>query len=169
MITIEPSQAQGFPWSAAFAVAGTLAGFMLNELSYVWRMRREDGRKVGQALAELLEIRHQIEAVPAVMEVLRSRIPAPIPASAEFQIRAIYRAFLPNVETLRQRYDAAVTAVGGAFPVLAFKLRSKDLMTPLMTQLSAMVGQDNNTAAEVFVKMEDQIVQAIRSVLEDLI
>jgi hypothetical protein len=167
MVAIEQSQAQGFPWGAVFAVAGTLAGFMLNELSYVWRMRREDKRKVGQALAELLEIRRQIEAIPAIMDVLRSRIPAPIPAIAEFQIRAIYRALIPNVETLRQRYDAAVTAVAGAFPVLAFELRSKDMVTPLMTHLSSMVA--DNTAAEMFVKMEDQIVQAIRPVLEDLI
>jgi hypothetical protein len=165
MVAIEPSQ--GFPWSAVFAVAGTLAGFMLNELSYIWRMSREDRRKVGQALAELLEIRRQIEALPAIMEVLRSRIPAPIPASVEFQIRTLYRPLLPNVETLRQRYDTAVTAVAGAFPVLAFDLRSKDMMTPLMTSLSSMVA--DNTAAEMFVKMEDQIVQAIRPVLEDLI
>jgi hypothetical protein len=131
-------------------------------------MSREDKRKVGQALAELLEIRHQIETLPAIMEFLRSKIPAPIPASAEFQIRAIFRAMLPNVETLRQRYDAAVTAVAGAFPVLAFELRSKDVMTHLMTQLSTMVGQDP-TAIEAFVRMEDQIVHAIRPVLEDLI
>ena len=169
MAPIEPSQTQGFPWAAFFAVAGTLAGFTLNELSYVLRVRREDKRKVGQALAALLEIRRQIEAVPALMEVLRLRIPAPLPASAEFQFRVIYRALLPNAEALGRRYDEAVTAVAGAFPVLAFELRSKDLMTPLMTQLSSMVGQTDNTAVEMFVRMEDQIIQAIRPTLEELI
>src|SRR5215471_20644831 len=127
---------QGFPWSAVFAVAGTLVGFALNELSYVLRGRREDKRKVGQALAELLEIRNEIRMMPEVMQTIRSLLPAPIPANAEFQIRLVFRTFIPNPEGLRQRYNEAVTSVAGAFPLLAYDLRAKDSMTPILTQLS---------------------------------
>ena len=166
---IETAQPLQFPWSAFFAVLGTLVGFVLNEISYAWRLRREDKRKVGQALSELLEIYRQIGAVPECMEVLRSKIPAPIPRQAEFQLRAMFRALIPDVEVLRQRYQAAVTAVAGAFPVLAYELRAKDMFTPIINQISSVVGLPDEIGAGLFVRMEDQMVSEIRPVLKKLI
>ena len=166
---IDPVQPSQFPWSAVFAVLGTLAGFVLNEVSHVWRLRLEDRRKVGQALAELLEIYRQIRAVPECMEVLRSKIPAPIPKQAEFQLRTMFRAFIPDVDALRQRYQTAVTAVAGAFPVLAYELRRKDMLTPIINQLSSVVGLPDEVGAGFLVKMEDQMVSEVCPVLKSLI
>jgi len=164
-----PPQPQGFPWTAFAGIVGTLFGFALNEFSYVVRGYREDRKKLGQALAELLEIRHRLKSVPALMDLLRSKIPAPIPAQAEFQVRHFVRVFLPDTEALRSRYDQAVTSIAGAFPTLAYEPRTKDILTPLLAQAAAFVQQGDANAAELFVKMEDHLLLAVLPVLENLI
>src|ERR1700746_980453 len=115
MLTTDLTQASAFPWSAVFGVVGTLAGFALNELSYALRGRREDRRQGGRARADLLEIRHRLKAIPATIETFRSKIPAPIPANAEFELRKLLRAFLPSPDELRKRYDKAVFSFAVAF------------------------------------------------------
>lgn len=167
---IDPTQPPPqFPWSGFFAVLGVLAGFLLNEVSHAWRLRLEDRRKVGQALAELLEIYRQVGVVPTGMEIFRAKLPAPIPKVAEFQIRNLFRAFIPDANAVRERYQSAVSAVAGAFPALAYDLRAKDILGPFLSQLATIVSQGGEAGAEIFLKMEDQIVNDVRPVLRELI
>jgi hypothetical protein len=169
MILAEPPQPQGFPWTAFAGIVGTLAGFGLNELSYVVRGYREDRKKLGQPLTELLEIRHRLKLIPAAMNFLRSKVPAPIPPQAEFLIRNVFRSFLPDADAVRSRYEQAVTSIAGAFPVLAFELRTKNVLTPVLTQLAAIIQQGDTKTTELFVKLEDHLLLAALPVLENVI
>jgi hypothetical protein len=120
-------------WASLIAIIGTLAGavlgFGLNEASYLVRSRRKDRRLLGRVLNELLEIRSQMKMIPTLMETLRSRIPTALPPASDFAIRQMFRGMLSGlIEGMHARYEQAVSAVSGAFPVLAYELRSKDIM-----------------------------------------
>ena len=128
------SDHSGIIWGAVLGFVGTLIGFGLNELSYILRQRREDRQKLGNVLAELLELRLHQKIIPSAMERFRAIIPAAIPAVVEVQIRAFFGSLLPRPDALSARYEKAVTEVAGAFPALAFTLRSKDMLSPFLVQ-----------------------------------
>ena len=151
-------------------LVGTLFGFALNELSYVMRTRREDRRLLGRALNELLEIRHQSKMVPTLMETLRALIPAAVPATVDFELRKALREMTSNlVGDLQKRYAETVSAISGAFPVLAYELRSKDVLMPLLKMVAPFVPANDATAIEAFIKMEEEVTRVSVPVIEDLI
>lgn len=162
----------GTSWSAAIGVIGTLGGmivgFALNELSYVLRTRREDRRILGRALAELLEIKHYVEAMPTVMKAVRAAGQNLIPPEAELALRNIFETFFPHFDSLQKRYEDAVSSVSGPFPVLAFRLRAKDSLTPILGKVRGMIPAEP-AAAHLWLQMEDQIVQESIPLLKQLI
>ena len=104
-------------------------GWALHELSDVFKLRREDRRAAGKALAELLEVRHAIRAVPLVMGQIRERIP--IPPEAEGAVRAVFASLVAKVmEGVPERYSRAIDSLSGRLPLLAFQLRAKDQLDP---------------------------------------
>jgi hypothetical protein len=159
------------PWLLGiFTLAGTVLGFGLNEASYLIRARREDRRLLGRVLNELLEIRNQSKMIPTLMEALRSRIPAAIPLTADFEIRKMFREALSGMmQGIQERYNQAVSEVSGAFPVLAYELRAKDVLVPLLRHLGPLVPVTDATAVEFWIKMEEELTRATLPVLEDLI
>jgi hypothetical protein len=161
-------------WTSLLAVFGTLAGtlfgFALNEFSYIVRTRREDRRLLGRALNELLEIRNQSKMVPTLMETLRAQIPAAMPTAVDFELRKALREVTSNlVGDMQKRYEQTVSAVSEAFPVLAYELRSKDVLVPLLKMLAPFVSASDATAVEAFIKMEEEITRVSVPVIEDLI
>jgi hypothetical protein len=151
-------------------LAGTVVGFGVNEASYILRTRRDDRLRLGRVLNELLEIRSQTKMVPTVMELIRSRIPAALPPAADFALRQAFRAVLSGLtDQMQARYSQAVSEVSGAFPILAYRLRSKDILVSLLKQLSPFVPATDATAVEAWVKMEEELTHATLPVLEELI
>jgi hypothetical protein len=159
-------------WTYALAALGALGtfalGFLFNELSTLRKQRREDQRAVGQALTELLEIRHQLTAVSRAMELLRAKAPVPIPAEADFYIGQFVREKLIDTGKLKERYDKAVSALSGPFPLLAYELRSKDLMTTLLKDLAPLAAADAQSRV-LWAKVEDELVRSSMPLLNDLI
>lgn len=150
----------------AVAIVAVIVGWSLNELSFHLRVRLEDRRSIGRALSELMEIRHELIALPKIMEVVRTKIP--IPSEAGPQIRQALESLLPYSEGLEKRYDAAVTSVSGAFPMLAFELRSKDALRPFLARMRVLLQSD--AEAQLFwSKMEDRIVRHLTPALDRLI
>ncbi len=144
-------------------LAGTILGFGLNEASYLVRARREERHLLGRVLKELLEIRNQTKMMPTLMEALKSRIPAAIPPAADFAIRQMFRnMFSGLMQGIHERYKQAVSEVSGAFPVLAYELRAKDILAPLLGQLAPLVPATDATAVDFWIKLEEPV-------LEDLI
>jgi hypothetical protein len=151
-------------------LAGTVLGFGLNEASYLVRARREERRLLGRVLNELLEIRNQSKMIPTLMETLRSRIPAAIPVIADFEIRKMFRGALSGmIQGMQERYNQAVSEVSGAFPVLAYELRAKDILVPLLKYLAPFVPVTDPTAVNFWIKLEEELTRATLPVLEDLI
>ena len=126
MTIVDPASSSS-SWTAIIPVIGTLAGvvagFLANEVSHLIRTKREDRNVLGRTLADLLEIRHHLRAIPEVIGLVRSRFPAALPTEVNFGLRQILRAFLPDAATLSKRFDEAVSAVAGPFPLLAFEFR----------------------------------------------
>ena len=151
-------------------LAGTVLGFGLNEASYIVRARREERHLLGRVLNELLEIRNQTKMMPTVMEALKSRIPAAIPPAADFAIRQMFRNMFSGLsQGMQERYSQAVSEVSGAFPVLAYELRSKDILVPLLRQLASLIPATDATAMDFWIKLEEELTRTTLPVLEDLI
>ncbi|SRR5229473_7266828 len=164
--------ASGAWWTYALATLGAIGtfalGFLFNELSTLRKQRREDQRAVGQALTELLEIRHQLTVIPRAIEVIRAKIPAPLPAEADFFIRQFVREKFLDPAGLRQRYEKAVSAVSGPFPLLAYELRSKDLMAVMLKKVAPFAAVDAQSRT-LWTKVEDELVRSSVPLLDDLI
>jgi hypothetical protein len=151
-------------------LGGTILGFGLNEASYLVRVRREERQLLGRVLNELLEIRNQTKMMPTLMESLKSRIPAAVPPAAEFTIRKLVRDITSGVfQGMQERYNQAVSEVSGAFPVLAYELRAKDALVPLLGQFAVFVPMDDATAVDFSIKLEEELTRTTLPVLEELI
>lgn len=141
-------------------------GWALHELSDVVRLRREDRRVAGKALAEILELRHGVRAVPSAMNEIRKR--TPIPPEAESMIRGIFAPYLSKLmEGASVRYNTAIDSLSGRLPLLAFELRSKDQFSPILEQLRAFASTDPNAAASI-AAVEDNLTQQFLPLLDKL-
>jgi hypothetical protein len=147
---------------------GIVLGFGLNEASYYLRTRREDRRTISKTLAELLEVRHVLRYLPLAVQTLKKILPTDIPAHDEVMLRNFLWTFLPNVDGMQKRYEDAVSAVAAFLPVLAFDLRSKDMIGPLLGRLRSTL-PIQPAAAPIWLKMEDQLVSFSLPKLEELI
>lgn len=159
-------------WSYVLGVSGTLLGlvigFLLNELSSVIKSGREDRRTIGKALAELLEVRHHLKTLPLAIDSLKESLPGPISAYDEFMLRKALWFLLPNTEGLQKRYEDSVSAVAGEFPMLAFGLRSKDAIGPIIGRLRGTLPVEPKDA-QLWLKIEDEVVQLSIPKLDELI
>ena len=147
-------------WNTVLTYIGPLGaalfGWLLHEFSDLFKLRREDKRAVGRVLAELLEVRARLLAIPTVIEGAKKKIP--LAPHDEATLRLAVGNFLPSVEQLQQRYNQAIDGMAGRLPMLAFRLRSRDIATPVLRQLHAFTSNDPQAAA-VMVKMEDELVR----------
>jgi hypothetical protein len=159
-------------WPAIVTMFGTLLGlilgFGLNELSYFVRTRRDDKRTISKALAELLEVWHLLRSFPLAVEALKRTLPSAIAAHDEVMLRRVLRTFIPRHEGMQERYVEAVSAVSSFLPVLAFDLRSRDMVGPFLDWLYDAIPIEPNDAT-FFLKLEDEIVRQTIPKLEELI
>jgi len=80
--------------------------------------------------------------VDEVIGSIRSRFPAAFPTEVNFAVRQVLRALLPDPAALSKRFDEAVSAVAGPFPLLAFELRSKDALSRALSYLASLAASD---------------------------
>jgi hypothetical protein len=154
--------------TAIGALLGVILGFGLNEVSYLIRTRREDLRTISKTLAELLEVRHLLRILPLAVATLKKVIPGPISAPDEVMLRHVLWTFIPNTEGIQKRYEEAVSAVAAFVPLLAYELRSKDAVGPILGRLRSMVPNEPG-AAPMWLQFEDEIVKFSLPKLEELL
>lgn len=147
---------------------GLIAGFGLNELSHLVRIRRDDRRTIARALAELLAVRHLLRSLPLAVEALKKTLPGTIAAHEEVTLRRVLRTFVPVPEGMQERYEEAVSAVSAFLPVLAFDLRFRDMIGPFLEFLNGAIPIEPRDAT-FFLKLEDEIVRLAIPKLEELI
>lgn len=115
------------------------------------RGRRERKRTITTALSDLLEVRHRIFAFDfAIREIgaLTKIQPEIIPA-----FRNQLEGLIPIDSDLDSRYNDAVTVLAGADPVLAFRLRSKNLL-PGMLKILRTIAAGNREGLAEFERFE---------------
>jgi len=128
-------------WQYFGPIFAVVVGWVLHELSDTIRARREDRRAAGRTLAELLDLRHLIRARVLLIKEIRSR--TIVPPEAEPIIGNFISSLVGQVtQGMSDRYNKAVDSISGRDPLLAFELRSKDQLDPLMNTLRPLVGSD---------------------------
>ncbi len=146
-------------------VVGGVLGFALAEVGQWMRGRREDRKGVGKALADLLEIRTQLMAVPLAIRELSKRLQ--LPPEAQTLVGHVLASWT-QPELLSKRFDEAVTCVAGVDPVLAFRMRSRDVGGAVMGRIRALSLNDP-AAASLWPQVEAKFVDQGVSALNDLI
>jgi hypothetical protein len=149
----------------ALSLASVLVGWLLHEFSDFFKLQREDRRAVGRVLAELLEVRTRLLAIPRTVEEIRKKVP--IAPHDEIMFRQALDSLLPGVEQLQKRYNETIDGMAGRLPLLAFSLRSKDIATPLLSQLRILVSTDPQAVA-ILGKVEDRLVKFILPQFDEL-
>lgn len=76
--------------------------------------------------------------------------------------------FTLDSEGMHQRYEEAVSAISAFHPVLAFDLRSRDMVGPILDCMYGAAPIEENAAA-FLLKMDDEIVRQAILKLEELI
>jgi hypothetical protein len=112
-----------------------------------------------------IAIRHQLIAIPVAIKEISGRIQ--MQPQDQTLLGCILSTWIP-LDALITRFDEAVTLVAGMDPVLAFRMRSKDLGPVLLGRLRVLSLNDP-TAASLWPKLEAQVVDQVVSDVKELI
>jgi hypothetical protein len=153
-------------WSYIVPVVGVLLGWLLNEFSFSFRVRREDKSAFASALTELLELRHRAFAIRKIQELFRAQLP--VPPEAQLALTGAIEALLPNFQDLAKRYNQAVDSVAAIDPMLAFRLRSQDFIPSLLRTLRGLATSDRN-AAEVWPEIENEMNNLLNPLFDEFL
>ena len=146
---------------------GTLIiGWLLNEVSQSLRTRATDRRAIARALSDLLEIRHQTFGLKAAFDEFGKRFN--LPNNFQLILLNYFDNILPSADDLRKKYNETVDAVASADPILGFRLRSKDILNPLLRTLRNLASADPS-ASNLWPQLEAQLMQLVKSPLDEII
>ena len=147
-------------------VVGAVLGWVFNQLAQWLVVRRDEKRAIGRAVADLLEIRLRLLVIPKAVEVLSKKF------SIRLQDQAVLKVVLtqlfPTDDDLGKRYGEAVTLVAAANPILGFRLRSQDIVSPLLHQMRTIALSDS-AGVSLFSQFEEKFIGHLKPHLEGLI
>jgi len=129
------------------AILLILLGFVLGAAEHVLSGRRERRKAISRALTDLLEVRYQFVGIEALCRELEAL--GPMPGHVKSRLRLAIDSFLPDWKEMHTRYDESVTTLSALDPILAFHLRSKDLVRPYIQRLDAMISQDAQVTSAI--------------------
>lgn len=146
---------------------GVAVGWVLNQLGQWFVFRREERKAIGKALADLLDIRHRLIGMTKAVDALSHRFG--IPAEAKPFMRTVFEQFFPPDADLGKRYNESVALVAAVDPVLGFRLRSQDTVSPMLHQLRAMALANGPEGGLFIAKLESELMSHFDPHLERLI
>lgn len=149
-----------------FPVLSLILGWLLNELGQLSRLRREERKAFGRAIADLLEIRHELKAFNVVFGEIKKRFA--VSPNDEFVAKKLLEDFIPQTENLQERYNEAVTLIASVDPILGFRLRSKDQFKLLLRKSRLLLENDESTKSFI-TQFEDRFSDKFVEILEKLI
>jgi hypothetical protein len=114
-------------------LAGVVLGSALTGLSTYFKDRKERRRIIATALADLLEVRHRVVSIDVVVKAVRAKVD--IQPGGLAQLRAAIDTMAPFDAGLHPRYDSAISLLAGVDPVLAFQMRSKNLVPTFLSSI----------------------------------
>jgi hypothetical protein len=125
----------------ASIVGGALV-WVLSEVSH--RRRSTEGYRaaIGQVIVDLAEIRLRFSVI-SVMGELFDKFKDLMPDEEIADAKGIVSLILPPIPDLNQRLDDALRLVAGTDPDLAFRMRNKDQIEPMLTRWQNLVDMHN--------------------------
>ena len=127
---------QSFAWLLG---AGTIGGFASGELTRRSDTREARKKQLGGLLCDLLEIRHASIGIGQIAKTFES-----IPAYRDALIVALpaILEMVANPAKLHEHYESAIVELATLDPLLAFHLRSKNLVVGALAPLSKLAQQN---------------------------
>jgi len=128
---------QWYDWLLKIGGGALVGGLLVNEVKRRIEKAGENRKYLGEALSDLLEIRYCMAVTRMLKRELERVLGDQIPAG---QVGPIVHAVGPQIlqfdwSALQARYNRAVSALAGVRPLLAYELRSRDRVGPLLQQL----------------------------------
>ncbi|MEN6338356.1 MAG: hypothetical protein ABFE01_29220, partial [Phycisphaerales bacterium] len=142
-----------------------LVGWSLKEVGDRLRLRREERKPFAKAIADLLELRHRLWGITAVIGEIKKR--SSIPPEAEVALRTAFDAVFPQQDDLQRRYNEAVNLVAAVDPILGFRLRSKDEFFALMQKIRPLLVAEDSIRP-LIVQIEDTLSGGFLEALKDV-
>ena len=145
---------------------GIILGFILNELSYIYRIHREDKRKLKKVLFNLLDFYYLLNHlnVDDYIEILLKKIKEKFlkynpeqnledakPIFKSFLLDSIKSVDLPKFKELQVSYVESINEIAQVDPVLAYSLSGR---TDLYNFISIHIDEYFNNA-EIFINSKD--------------
>ncbi len=115
---------------------GVILGSGLTALGAYLRERKERKRTIAVALAELLEIRHRLVAADIIFTQIRTRVE--VPEEVMPALRNLFDSLVLLNDGADERYNNAVSLLAGIDPLLAFSLRSKNILPRVLASLRTL-------------------------------
>lgn len=147
---------------------GVVVGWILSQLGQWLLGRREERKAVARALADLLQIRHSLLVLSKAIESLSSQFS--IPPEFQTTLKVLLTRLLPEDGDIAKRYSESVSLVAACNPILGFRLRSQDNISPMLQRLrETAVADPNPVSGAVLAKLERDLLKHLNEHLEDLL
>jgi len=148
-------------------VVGALLTLLTGQLGQWLASRRDEKKAIARALSDLLEIRHRLLAVPKITEHLVKHFP--IPPEGQTAIKIAFTRLFPADVDIGKRYGEAVTLVSASDPILGFRLRSQNVVSPLLDTVRQLALADGPAAAGVLSSVETELMGHLKPHFDELI
>ncbi|MFO6421402.1 hypothetical protein ACLBKS_14480 [Hylemonella sp. W303a] len=137
---------------------GVLLGAAITGAGSVWKDRQARKRSIARALSELLEVRHQMNAIDLVIRELRRHVS--LPAEFSIVLGNMLKEIFPIDPDIHKRYNDSISSLAEVDPVLAFQLRSKDRILDLQSLPMKLTTQSQLPASEA-AQLENALHQLV--------
>lgn len=145
---------------------GVVLGWALTGLGGLFRSHSERKKAIATALADLLEVRHRVVGIDVVVKEVRERINAP-PEAIPI-VRNFLDSVIPVDASLHDRYNNAVSVLAGVDPLLAFSMRSKNILPQVISSLRGL-GIKSGTDLGQLEHMEGSVITTAVQVLNECV
>lgn len=137
---------------------GTLIiGWLLNESSKSIQYRKVNKEAMSCTIADLLEVHHEINGTTLLFEEIQRRFSLSEQDMA--QLKILISSTIPKQEVLHKRYEESVTLLAKSNPLLAFNLRSKNMIFSHLESLEQLANGDLETL--IYLKKVDSKLRTI--------
>jgi hypothetical protein len=150
-----------------------LFGWLLNEFSSYWKLRREDKKAIGECLALLLDIRHRFFRIEELVELIKKKLNLPDEYSKQIygMVKQVIPKLLPDQEmkAMEERYAKAVSQISSVDPLLGFELQSKNYFGTILEKMRSIVTSLHQDANSFWETSETNLLKIAKKEYERVI
>jgi hypothetical protein len=121
--------------SALSQLPGVLVGAGVAWFGLWLKERKERKGALGVALADLLQVRHDIIGVDFAIQMMKKEAGPNLPADALPHVRTFLESIGEKREATNARYERAISILAGVDPLAAFELKSKNLFPQFLSDI----------------------------------